>query len=234
MTLTPVLGFDRNGPVLAASPLPWADPLAKSEWEVRPITHGEAVEFIAEHHYARGASKTGISPTGLYHREGDQLLGALLWLPPIMGAAKSVDPNRPHSVVSLHRLAIAPEAPRNSASYLISRAIKLLDERWELCLTYADTGRGHVGTVYQATAWEYHGQTRPRPLWRDAEGKMVSPKRGARTLNHEELLAEGATLVGRFSKHKYVLDRRRRIARPNRPYPKVHPNLFTPTASGAR
>lgn len=222
----PVLGFDRNGPVIAAAPLPWADPLDKHEWVVRPIKHGEAVEFISEHHYARGASNTGISPTGLYHSEGDQLLGALMWLPPVMGAAKSVAPRQPHAVLSLHRLAIAPEAPRNSASYLISRAIKLLDDRWELCLTYADSGRGHVGTVYQATAWEYHGETRPRPVWRDAQGRMVSPKRGARTLTHEELIAEGAQLVGRFSKHKYVLDRRRRIASPNRPYPKNHPSLF--------
>ena len=192
----------------------------------RRFKHGEAVEFISEHHYARGASNTGISPTGLYHSEGDQLLGALMWLPPVMGAAKSVAPRQPHAVLSLHRLAIAPEAPRNSASYLISRAIKLLDDRWELCLTYADSGRGHVGTVYQATAWEYHGETRPRPVWRDAQGRMVSPKRGARTLTHEELIAEGAQLVGRFSKHKYVLDRRRRIASPNRPYPKNHPSLF--------
>lgn len=228
----PTLAFDSNGPVSVVGDQPWVDPLAKSEWVVRPIPHALAVDFISEHHYARGASKTGISPTGLYHREGDELLGALLWLPPVMGAAKSVAPRRPHSVVSLHRLAIAPQAPRNSASFLIGRAIRLLDHRWELCLTYADTGRGHVGTVYQASGWEYHGETRPRPLWRDEAGRMVSPKRGAKNLTKDELLAEGAVLVGRYSKHKYVLNRHRRIATPSRPYPKQHPQLFTQQGQG--
>jgi len=220
------LAIDMNGPI-AVTDAPRADPLDKREWLVREIPHREAVEFIAQHHYARGAANTSVARYGLYHQGGSELLGAIIYMPPPGQTAKTADPKHPERVLALSRLAIAPIAPRNAASHLISKSARMLPERYETIATWADTARGHVGTIYHAANWRYHGQTAPQPMFRDANGVMVSRKRGPKTYTVNEMLAMGYQLVGRYARHKYVARRRDMHARPDRPYPKRHPTLFT-------
>lgn len=151
------LAIDMNGPI-AVTAAPWADPLDKREWLVREIPHREAVEFIAQHHYARGAANTSVARYGLYHQGGSELLGAIIYMPPPGQAATAADPKHPERVLALSRLAIAPIAPRNAASHLISKSARMLPERYETIATWADTARGHVGTIYQAANWRYRGR----------------------------------------------------------------------------
>lgn len=219
------LAFDMNGPV-SVTTAPWADPLNKREWVVREIPHRDAVKFITEHHYAKGAANTSVARYGLFHQEGSELLGAVLYMPPPGQAAKAANPKHPERVLALSRLAIAPVAPKNAASYLISQSTKRLPERYETIATWADTARGHVGGVYQAANWRYRGMTAPQPMFRDQNGIMASRKRGPKTYTITEMLEMGYQLVGRFARHKYVLHRRDMHAHPDRPYPKPHPNLF--------
>ena len=219
------LAFDMNGPI-AVTAAPWADPLDKREWLVREIPHREAVEFISEHHYARGAANTSVARYGLYHQGGSELLGAIIYMPPPGQAATAADPKHPERVLALSRLAIAPIAPRNAASHLISKSARMLPERYETIATWADTARGHVGTIYQAANWRYRGQTTPQPMFRDQNDVMASRKRGPKTYTVTEMLEQGYELVGRFPRHRYVLNRRDMHAHPDRPYPKAAPTLF--------
>src|SRR5690606_40873349 len=103
-----------NGPVSVPT-APWADPLDKREWVVRDIPHRDAVAFITEHHYAKGAANTSVARYGLYQQEGGELLGAILYMPPPGQAAKAANPDCPERVLALSRLAIAPAAPKNAA-----------------------------------------------------------------------------------------------------------------------
>lgn len=185
---------------------PWRDPLDRREWIVRPIPHRDALALITEHHYAGGGPRTSAAALGLYHRGGSDLLGAALWVPPVIGAAKHLRPEAPHSVLGLSRLALAPECPKNAASYLISACLPHLPDRYQTLLTYADEAAGHVGGIYQATNWDYAGATIATPVWRVGD-RQVSNKRGQRTLSRADLLAEGAVMVGRSRKHRYVLRR---------------------------
>ncbi len=232
----PQLAFGPHGPLAVPTTSargdspggepPWADPLDRDEWIVRPIPHAEARAFISEHHYAGGASNTSVARFGLYHREGSDLLGAAIYLPPPGQAARSVRPAAPRRVLALSRLAIAPGAPRNAASFLISSTVRLLPDGYDTIATWADTARGHVGTIYQAASWRYLGVTRPAPMYRAEDGRMVSRKRGPKTYTHSEMLEAGNRLVGRFVRHKYLLDRRAPQARLERPYPKREARLF--------
>lgn len=213
------LAFTSAGPV-HADRAAWRDPLDRREWHVRPVPHRDALGFIRENHYAAGGPNTSVAALGLYHRGGDQLLGAALWLPPIITAARHVEPRRPHSVIGLSRLACSPIAPKNAASFLIAGCVEHLPDRYETLLTFADEALGHVGGIYQATNWDYAGATRPQPVWR-LDGRIVSRKRGPRTLTTEQLLEEGARMIARTRKHRYVLRRgvpmRRHPAYPKRP-----------------
>jgi hypothetical protein len=82
--------------------------------------------------------------------------------------------------------------------------MRLIDrERWPCLVTYADQWRGHVGTIYKATNWDYVGETKPQAVY-TLDGRMVARKAGPTTRTKAEMLALGCVLAGRFSKHKYT------------------------------
>ena len=65
-----------------------------------------------------------------------------------------------HNVLELNRLVFLPSrGKRNYANMLISKSLKLLPKRM-FVVSYADTGQGHIGYVYQATSWFYTGCTK--------------------------------------------------------------------------
>ena len=73
---------------------------------------------------------------------------------------------------------------------------------WPCLVTYADEWQGHTGTIYRADNWEYLGMTKPEPTY-TLNGRMIARKAGPRTRTHEEMIALGAVMIGRFAKHKF-------------------------------
>ena len=63
---------------------------------------------------------------------------------------------KPYVLLELNRLCIEDNSPRNSLSYLVGSAIKLLPKP-RVLISYADSGMGHHGYIYQATNWIYTG-----------------------------------------------------------------------------
>lgn len=180
--------------------------LRKAEWDVRTIPIREARPIVEKHHYARGAANTATALHGLYRR--DEWLGALCygvawWLPPTRSAAAVWRPD-PEEVLSLSRLVIIPGAPKNAATFLLMRSVKLLNPRWKCLLTYADTWQGHTGHIYRAAGWEYLGLTKPRRCY-VKDGRMVAIKAGPRTRTHREMIELGAEMMGSFAKHRFRL-----------------------------
>ena len=166
----------------------------------------EAQLMVREHHYSRGGSNTAVYTHGLYRHGDNKLLGVAWWLPPTRVACESVNRDQWKQVLSLTRLVCLPEAPRNSASFLIGRSIQLIrkDGRFVSLVTYADEAMGHSGAIYRATNWQYVGRTGPYPRWEDAAGRQVACKS---TVNRTkaEMLRLGYRMTGRFHKHKYVM-----------------------------
>lgn len=179
----------------------------KGDWLVADAPFVEAQALVRELHYARGGSNTYVYCHGLYHRGlGSRLMGVAWWLPPTRVACESVNKEKWKQVLSLTRMVIRSEVPKNGASFLLARSIKIIsaEHRFVSLVTYADESQGHTGGVYRASNWHYVGRTGPYPRWLDSEGKQVAQKATKNRVKAEmEFL--GHTKVGSFYKHKFVL-----------------------------
>lgn len=187
-------------------------PLIATDWTVRACDIAVARRLVRRHHYARGASNTrtvlhGLFPAGALFDE--HCVGVAWWIPPTKAAAKALAGDRWEGVLSLSRLVILPDPsgvnPGNAASMLMARSIRLIDrDRWPYLVTYADSWRGHRGSIYRATGWADEGETAAEAVY-TINGRMVARKAGGNTRTHDEMIALGAELVGRFAKRRFTM-----------------------------
>lgn len=181
--------------------------LKRKDWVVAAAERDIALRLCRAHHYARGASNTatyihGIFPADAFWMENCK--GVAWWLPPTKPAARAWAGDAWQGVLALSRLVIEPDVPKNAATFLLSRSQKMIDRRrWPVLVTYADEWRGHTGAIYRAANWEYAGMTKPEAVY-TRRGVMIARKAGPKTRTHKEMLALGAILEGRFSKHRFV------------------------------
>lgn len=128
--------------------------------DVRSIPGRLANALVVEHHYLH--RRTSISHAVGLH-QGDNLLGVVTFgTPPSRHLQMSACPSDPTLVWELNRLWVSDELPRNSESWFVSRALKLLPPR--IIVSYADPLAGHYGYVYRALNFHYAG-------WTDMERK---------------------------------------------------------------
>lgn len=184
--------------------------LRKSDWEVRPVEIEIARRMVERFHYAKGASNTATYLHGLF-RQGsfwsESCLGVAWWIPPTRSAAEATYPTNWQGVLSLSRLVIDPEVPKNACSFLLARSCRLIPTSlWPCLVTYADEWRGHTGAIYRAANWRYDGLTKPEAVF-TIRGKMRARKAGGTTRTRAEMKALGAVCEGSFAKHKFVLIR---------------------------
>lgn len=188
------------------------DNLRRSDWLVMRCPHAEAKEAIEAWHYSHSTPNTG-QTFGLFRKAEvpfAPLAGAALWLPPTRRAAEAVAGEGWRGVLSLSRLAVAPDMPRNAATFLLAASMRMLDrDRWPVLLTYADTHQGHTGAIYLATGWTFDKVTSAGSYF-VKDGRQVGRKRGKRNIPVAELRAQGYTEV-RSDKLRFVhrLDERR-------------------------
>lgn len=182
------------------------DRLRKADWYVADADLAAAQQMVREHHYARGGSNTAVYVHGLFRRADDALMGVAWWLPPTRVAAESVNREHWQRVLSLTRMVILPDVPKNAASFLLARSVRLIgtDGRFDSLVTYADESQGHTGGVYRSAGWRYVGRTGPYPRWEAPDGRQVAPKA---TINRTKAQMEalGHRKTGTFYKHKFVL-----------------------------
>lgn len=182
--------------------------LRKADWVVAGCDQNVAQRFIEAEHYARGTSNTATYLHGLYPQGWhwyEDCVGVAWWIPPTRSAAEAWAGERWEGVLSLSRLAIAPEVPRNACSFLLSKSVRMIDRvRWHTLVTYADSWHGHTGAIYRACGWEYCGETKPESVY-TIKGRMTARKAGGNTRTHAEMIALGATFEGRFAKARFCL-----------------------------
>lgn len=197
----------------------YVDRLRKEDWVVKPISIYTARILIVRWHYAKSASNTGVYTHGLFKKSASffesDCLGVAWWLPPTKAAAVNIYPEGEwQKVLSLTRFVISPkmlddngrevDMPKNAASFLLSRSMKMIDTKiWKCLVTYADTWQNHEGTIYKATNWDYMGLTNPSMVLVSANGKMMGRKRGGRNLTKASMIEAGFQDKGNHSKHKF-------------------------------
>jgi hypothetical protein len=194
-----------------------------------PISHVEAKGLLVRNHYLHslpGGTKLsfGVILSG-------RLLGALtLGVGPYLGY-KLVDESSPGDVVTLTRLWLSDELPRNSESRVLGILLRSLRKETALkfVLAYSDPAAGHLGTIYQATGWLYTGASSATPLYDIGDGRLHHSRSLAHQLGSHSirfLASEGisARTVPQSAKHRYIYflneSWRCRLRVPVLPYPK--------------
>jgi hypothetical protein len=184
------------------------DWLRKAEWEVQPVALSVCRDLVGRYHYAQGGSNTGTYCHGLFRsRDLLRCQGVAWWIPPTADAARASWDGDWQQVLALSRLVLVPDSPKNAASFLLSRSVRLIaqDAFYRCLVTYADTWRGHTGHIYRVSGWEYVGLTQPEEVWVSPTGRMVSRKAGPVTRTRAQMLALGYRSAGKFAKHKFRL-----------------------------
>lgn len=122
---------------------------------VEPIDRTQAAALVIEHHYmhrrppmscafalVRGESVVGVATFGVPASRHMQI---------------SACRQRPDAVIELNRLWVSDDLPRNTETWFLSRALRMVPPR--IVVSYADTAAGHVGYVYRAANFHYAGWT---------------------------------------------------------------------------
>lgn len=128
---------------------------------IKKISYYDTKPFLLNVHYARRMPCIQYA-FGLFVDE--KLIGVVtFWQPASAPLCKGLagEKNR-KNVLELNRLAILPEYNgKNYASFLVGNALNMLPRK-TFVVSYADSGWGHIGYVYQATNFIYTGMTKAR------------------------------------------------------------------------
>jgi len=127
---------------------------------VQQISGQQANAVVIKHHYLHRKAPISFA-FGLY--KGPKLMGVVSFgTPPSRHLQMSACPTNPALVLELNRLWVDDLLPRNTESWFVSRALKLMPPR--IIVSYADPKFGHFGYIYRALNFYYAG-------WTDMERK---------------------------------------------------------------
>ncbi len=195
--------FDFETPVMKT--------LDTSRCYARPVNHLTAATMVKEYHYAHRVPSI-VASFGMY--VDHVLAGVITFGTVTTQIGECCGPDYRYNVVELNRLFIHDWAGRNSESWFLGQVFKLMQEQAPnrfILVSYADTGEGHIGLVYQATNWLYTGESRAYnnafllfPDGRTSHSADWSQRLG--TAKSAELLEmfPGSKIVGSARKHRYV------------------------------
>lgn len=186
--------------------------ISKSQWKIAPIGFSIASKMVEKYHYSHGCSTQFVAIHGLFMIQDDYNVlpyGLCWWMPPASPSVARYCSEDMQGVLSLSRMVLTPDAPRNAASFLLSRSIKALPEKYHTLVTYADTWQGHTGGIYKATNWHYDGLTAPEPVYINEQGRVVSDRSGKKTYSASEMVGQ-YTRVGYYRKHRFIFYRERK------------------------
>lgn len=178
----------------------------KENYEIKEIPYKTAMDIVVKNHYLHRRCPCSHA-YGLFDMNGE-IKGVVTYGVPCSSTLlKGIcGEEEAHNVYELNRLWVSDDVPKNGESYLIGNTIKKLDK--EIVVSFADTSKGHVGYVYQATNFIYCGLS----------AKFRDPKvKGLENMHHatyahgmtmkqvkEKYGEENVYYVDRPRKHRYI------------------------------
>lgn len=208
-------------------------------YDIREITYREAMDMVVANHYLRRKAPAMFT-YGMF--DGDTMIGCIVYGKP---ASPSLcvgicGPEESGNVIELTRLWISDVTPKNAESYLIGATLKMLPIEYDIVVSYAEAGVGHIGVVYQATNFIYTGLSSKHVQWK-IEGVKLGHERHqfdehGGVNGAKEFYGDKMTRHERPRKHRYIMFRgsskrrkelRGKLRYPVEPYPKVLENNAT-------
>lgn len=182
---------------------------------VKEISFKKAQDFILKYEWLGTMGTTKFS-YGLFTKDGDMFAVYCFGL--TAGTQVLSQPfgeeHKSEGIV-LVRGACANFAHPHASSYGIGKVMPLVRERgYSFVIAYSDLEAGEIGTVYQATNWEFFGMTNPVTYLVRPDGKRVDPKlihkyAKKNNITRQEQIAifeeEGYTFEKGSPKLKYIL-----------------------------
>lgn len=130
---------------------------------LREIPAYQARDLIRTYHYSGKVVPNSSLHLGVFDKSDGSLIGALQYGYP-MNARRTpqllVRDATAEDMFELNRMAMRDDAPKFSESQAIGLSIKYIrryfpEKKW--LLSFSDGKEGNVGTIYQATNWDYYG-----------------------------------------------------------------------------
>jgi len=177
--------------------------------KVLPIKSEETYPWLLQKHYAKRIPPISYA-FGLYI--DNNLTGVCTYGVPASSTlcAGICGEENKHLVLELNRLCL-DDGIKNGASKLVSQSLAMLPKP-SIVVSYADTGIGHVGYIYQATNFLYTGLSAKRTDWK-IKGKehlhgqtIADMSRGQKNRAKwmREKFGDDFYLEDRSRKHRYV------------------------------
>lgn len=178
------------------------------EYEVKRITRKECEPFVIGIHYAHRWPSISYA-FGLF-REG-ALVGIVTYGTPPSAPLRTGVAGQDFigNIIELNRLCLLNNM-KNEASILVSKSLKFIPD--SIVVSFADTSQGHVGYVYQACNFTYHGLSAKRTDWKikgmeHLHGQTVADEfRGSpcRSKMMRDKYGDNFYLQDRPRKHRYI------------------------------
>jgi hypothetical protein len=140
-----------------------AIPTSPLQLFIKEINKLTSKNFYKKWHYLGDSSFISTINYGAYY--DDRLVGSISYGSPNATEMKGYfDRNHQDGWWEIKRLAMIDSCPKNSESRFIAISIKILRKTFKVVgiVTLADSGVGHVGTIYQASGFKYLGLSDPK------------------------------------------------------------------------
>lgn len=143
----------------------------------KPGPEDDCRAFFNAHHYAGFGRPSSILYVAKLN--GDMIATAKFATPVRQGIAATVNVQN-NQLLELDRFCIHPSYhKKNFPSHFMSRILKMLKkDRPDILklVSFADPRFGHLGTIYQASNWEYVGKTARSYYYEDQKGLEINKK----------------------------------------------------------
>lgn len=162
---------------------------------VARINYDEVTEWLLKRHYAKRIPCI-TKAFGLYLEK--ELIGVCTFgVPASPSLCVGVCGERFKGfVLELNRLCIEDGAPKNAASFFVSKCLSYMRGGGQIIVSYADTGMNHVGYVYQACNFLYTGITKERT--------DIGTEDGSHSRHYSKNCDYKKDRKTRTAKHRYV------------------------------
>ena len=178
--------------------------------QVRPITRQDCAPYIIGLHYAKRFPSVSFA-FGLFI--DSELVGVATFGTPASATLRRglCGDDFAGNVLELNRVCLKYNK-KNEASFLVSRALKMLDGD-RVVVSFSDISQGHLGIIYQACNFTYCGLSAKRTDWKvrgkeHLHGQTIADEfRGVknRAQAMRDKYGDDFYLEPRSRKHRYVM-----------------------------
>ena len=172
--------------------------------KVLPIKNEETEPWLLHKHYAKRIPQI-MYAFGLF--DSTSLVGVITYgIPASPSLCMGIcGKEHAHQVLELNRICLETNE-KNHASYLVAHSMNLLPKP-SIVVSYADTGQGHIGYVYQSSNFLYTGLSANRVDWTIKGQEHKHSKTISDGMSLEDMKAEYGEdfyYVERTRKHRYI------------------------------